>query len=274
MNVGRKILIPLQTALYAALLFCGILCITGHAVFWDYNQAKIIIIASCSAFLGVYGPLLVEKIFRIHLSFLVDLIIALDMFGAIVLGESLQVYRQLHGYDKFMHFSGAFQLTIAGYAIFYFFLSSTNKGKYQMVFALLFGFFFGVCCECLWELYEYTFDYFSNVDMQKYRPDEFTDHIDDNGNIILLPNENGVDPKAIVEYYSTKAGMEFALHDTMMDIVADALGGVASVIFCSLLFKWKPELQSRLVYRDNPEMEAEETEVDETKTMHTDKKQE
>ena len=111
---------------------------------WAWRSFSLVIIGARTAFLGVFGVILIEKIFKVHCSILVDICIALDLFCAIILGEACQVYRFVKGYDKIRHGMGALQFSILGYGIFRYFLGKTNKGKYQDLFAIIFAFLLGL----------------------------------------------------------------------------------------------------------------------------------
>lgn len=240
---SRLLLIIAETVLYSIRELLGILSRNGVCILWDKNQSRLVIIGARTAFLGVFGVILIEKIFKVHCSILVDICIALDLFCAIILGEACQVYRFVKGYDKIRHGMGALQFSILGYGIFRYFLGKTNKGKYQDLFAIIFGVFFGIAIECRWERYEWCRDRWTGVDRQKYVPEDFEYSRLPNGDL----DRTKITPEQVLAFYTTREGREFALRDTMGDIVADTLGGILAGLSRRLAFHFKPAWRGRLI---------------------------
>lgn len=232
-----------EGVLYTIRIVLGILSWTGLFVLWDKNQSRLVVIAGFTAFIGVFGVVLLEKIFKIHCSLLVDICIARDLFCAIILGEACQVYRYVTGYDKIRHGLGAFQFSILGYGIFRYFLGKTNKGKYQDALAIVFGVFFGIAIECRWERYEWCRDRWAGVDRQKYVPEDFEYSRLPNGDL----DRTKITPEQVLAFYTTREGRQFALRDTMGDIVADTVGGIRAGIARTLAFKFRPSWKGRLI---------------------------
>ncbi|MFA6830595.1 MAG: hypothetical protein WCR67_07865 [Bacilli bacterium] len=245
MTTFRKILLPFESLIYIIVFILAILACNGIGIqssAWDVAQTRIIAVGSVTAAVGVWGTVVLQHSFKIKISGLVDILIGFDLFASIICGECFLVYRTMANYDKFLHAFGTAQLAIAGFAIAAFFLEGKNL-KYQVVYSLVFAFFFAIAMEAIWELYEYTVDSLCGTDMQKYIPDQFVGCIDS------LTGEVTCSDEQILEFYKTQAGMHYGVTDTMGDVIADILGAVGGMALCALVFKFKPELQSGLIHK-------------------------
>jgi len=254
MTSYRKVLYTIEELAFFTLLIFAICSACGTATFWSVSQSRIIIIATVSGMIGVFSPLLVERILKINLSFFADVLIAIDLTLGIILGEACQCYYHIPNYDKLMHFFGTFQFAILGFSVSKFYLQETNNGKHQVLFSLIFGFFFAVAVEAMWEIYEYSFDCLCGTDMQKCIPDSYKDLIDSNGFLIASK-------ESIAEFYSSPEGYRYAVADTMNDIIVDTVGSLTGTFLCFLIYKLKPDNTFQIISRtqedDGPLQEKE-----------------
>ncbi len=246
MTSGKKVLYIIEEITYFTLLIFAITTYCGATSYWNHDQSKIVMVASCSAIVGILCVPLVEHILKINFSIFVDICIAVDLILSIILGEASNVYYRVQNYDKFLHFLGTLQFAVLGYSLSKFFLRETNKGSHQLFFSLMFGFFFAVAIEAMWEVYEFSFDSLCGTNMQKYIPDEFISCVDEKGNYTCSDEE-------IAAFYATKEGHHFAIMDTMYDIICDTCGSLTGIIICGLIFKFKPSLQDEIIYRSSKE---------------------
>jgi hypothetical protein len=242
MQASRKILYLIEELTYITLLVFAVTTYCGATAFWSQSQSKIIMIASVSCMFGIFAPWLVEKQMNIRFSFMVDVMVALAMMFSVILGEACQFYYRISNYDKVLHFFATVMFSALGYSFAKFFLRETNNGTHQLLFSLLFGFFFAVAVEAIWEIYEFTFDSLAGTNMQKYIPDEFLSCIDENGNYTWSDDK-------IAAFYATQEGHQFAVRDTMFDIICDTCGGLTGILGCLLVFKFRPDLQDKMIYR-------------------------
>lgn len=260
MDTFRKVFYPIEELMYIILLVLAITTLAGATHYWDTTQATTIIVACSTGILGIFAPVLIEKLFHIKFSHLIDYIIAVDLFAAVVLGEACTLYYYFEGIDKIFHFFATAELALGGYVIAKHFLAKTNKGTHHVLFALVFAFFFAIAFQAIWELYEFTYDCIAGTNMQKYIPDAFYDLKDENG-ILQVSQEQ------LAEFFSQFSGYHFPLEDTMFDIVADCLGAFSGCVACGVVFRFYPQLQDRIVYRpeeskilvEKPEAKQERT---------------
>lgn len=246
MTTIRKILIPTQALIYGIIFVLGLLACFGSGPYveqWNESQARIICVGAITAIVGSWAPILVEKLLKVKLTGLIDIILALDLFLSIVLGECFKCYRIIPNYDKFLHAFGTAQISIVGYAVSRYFLAKTNKGTHQTLMCLIFAFFFGIAIQAIWELYEFTVDCIAGTDMQKYLPDYFEGCRDPNTWELTCSDEE------IAAYYKTAEGYHFAVMDTMFDFVADIVGSLFGAVSCAILFRYKPEMATSFIQK-------------------------
>lgn len=240
MSKGRIIFLIGEELILGTVVVLAALNLGGVLDLWISSKASLIM-AGCitGMVLPPFLPL-VERILKIHFSLVVDVLIFVDLMLSCVLGEACNFYYSVPNWDKFLHFMGTAQLAIAGFAVFKLFLRKTNQGKYQDLFALIFGFFFAIGAEAIWEIYEFVMDVYTGSNMQKYVPESFLEYIDEAGRWIG-------DPQVLVEFYSTREGLQYGVNDTMGDIIVDCLGALAGIGIFSALSRYSPAFADSLV---------------------------
>lgn len=255
-NLPRFVIVCLEEIIFITLTALAISTIAGANTFWEPQQARTIIIGAVSGMVGVWGTSIVEKLLKVRIGLAVDVFIAVDLLLSVVMGEACEVFLKIQGYDKFLHAFGTLQLALVGYVLSKYILKKTNKGgSHHLLFAIIFGFFFALGVQMLWELYEFSFDMIAGTNMQKYIPDEFMNSI----------NQSNLDINAtqqeIAEFYQSFNGYHYAVEDTMWDIVADIIGASAGVAGAAVVFHYFPKLQDSLLcdYKDIVEEENEGT---------------
>ena len=117
MDLFRKIFYPIESTVYFILLVLAITTVAGSTHYWDATQATTIIIAAATGMVGIWCPPLVEKLFKLKFSHLIDIIIAVDLFAAVVLGEACTFYYRFQGMDKFFHFFATAELALGEYTL-------------------------------------------------------------------------------------------------------------------------------------------------------------
>lgn len=225
MNHSRKVLIISQTFVYGLVFIISILCINGFVSYWDETQTKTILVASTTGLIAIWLTVILEKITDFRFSILVDSCIAADLFLSIIIGECCEGYYRIPYYDRVLHFIGTGQLALS----------------------LVFGFFFAVAVESMWELYEWAADCLFGTNMQKFVPPEMLPFLDEN---LVFPESM---KDQIYEFYSKRDGYHYAIMDTMWDIVCDVLGAITFTIGNAVLMHQKPRYQDVIIYREKEE---------------------
>ena len=117
-------------------------------------------------------------------------------------------------WDNVLHAFSSLMLGLFGFMLVYVLNKSMSDegltAKLSPVFIAFFAFSFSVAVGCIWEIYEFSFDYFFDLNMQKYRLDDGTPLI----------------------------GRK-AVFDTMKDIIIDVLGALTATVigYLSILRK-------------------------------------
>ena len=148
---------------------------------------------------------------------------ALFLFCAVYLGEVHYFYFRVPHWDTLLHTFSGFALGTVGFSI----IALLNKSKsvtlsLSPAFVAIFAFCFAVTIGVVWEIYEFSVDSFSNLNMQKY----------------------------ILESGESLAGRD-ALMDTMKDLIVDSLGALVTSIVCYVSMKRKAGWLERMQIRRN-----------------------
>ena len=255
----RKILYPIEFILYFVLFVLSMMNIFGDVNIYSYVQAKTVAINAGAGCIAVFIPLIIELITKKKLSPFIDILIFVDLFVSIFLGEGCQFYLNFVGWDKFLHFFGTAEFALLGYVIAKYALNrlqpDESKSRTKIILSVVFALFFSVACEAMWEICEFTCDSLMGTNMQKYIPDYMYDLVGTDGTLGLTADE-------IVAFFSTQEGYTYALQDTMFDIITDVGGGIFGCLATALVFHFKPEWQDKVLFRHEKEEAVEAPEPD------------
>lgn len=218
-----------KRCLYAAnVLLYGVCVVYGLVYLISGKETThapvLIVLESLQAIALAFVPPVLEKVFRVRISFSAELILSVFSLGAIFFGQVFLFYDRVAWWDIAMHvMSGAmlfFYGTAIGGALF---CKDGQIDKKTVVFGLLFALAAGL----VWEIAEFSIDSIFGSDMQRFMPEIF-----DNGGNGFAPLEGTIEE--IGEFYRNPAGYKFALADTMQDALCDLFGalvGVLSAVF-------------------------------------------
>lgn len=101
--------------------------------------------------IGIWLLPVIQRIFKVHFSDLVDILVSIDIFAGVLLDEALTFYYRFPGIDKFYHFCATAQIALAGFLITRHFLLKHKTAK-TIALSLVFAFFFAVAVEAMWEI--------------------------------------------------------------------------------------------------------------------------
>lgn len=134
--------------------------------------------------------------------------------AAIVAGEMFGVYKAIWWWDDMLHCLAGAIFGITGFLVVYFL-----NGRYSMaispVFIAVFAFTFAVTVGVLWEIFEFTVDFFFHTALQQWNLPV---------NSILMGRS----------YQGT------GLRDTMSDLIVTWIGASIVSVFTYLIYKHKP----------------------------------
>ena len=144
-------------------------------------------------------PSLIEKKWKLEIPNFIYVLYYLFLYCAVFLGEVFDFYYAVPHWDSMLHFFSGGMLGALGF-ILVDLINRNEKVKVSLspVFVSLFAFCFALAAGAVWEIYEYTCDTLLGLNMQKYASEQ---------GMIRLGRD--------------------ALHDTMKDIILDAVSAFA-----------------------------------------------
>ena len=133
-------------------------------------------------------------------------------FLAMYFGEILKYYEKFAWWDVMLHSTSGFMLGLMGFLLLYSLNEDRRVFFHMNTFCvLLFSFCFALACGAVWEIFEFTGDFFLGMNMQKS---------------VYVTDVNELAP------YVNRFGryMDPGLLDTMKDLIVDSIGALAAVI--------------------------------------------
>lgn len=167
----------------------------------DYKSVVMLILA----FLLTHYEIILNKLFKIKLNNINNLLIVLFIFLAQYLGSCLDFYSLFSWWDIMLHFVSGIIMFLIGIDLYT--LINKNQKNTGELTMLLFAVFFALAIGNLWEIWEYTTDGILKMDTQK----------------------------------AGKLVGRLALNDTMMDLITSTLGTVLILVYKILKLKGERE---------------------------------
>lgn len=180
-------------------------------------------------------PLLVEYIFKIKFSIISIVIYSLFCFSSMGLGSGLGFYNIFSKYDLIVHFFSGVIVFFLFYTVFSKAINKELNLKQHLLITFLFTICFTVFVGVLWEVWEFTTDHFFNLNSQRHS---------------LLDGTPLLGHNAVI--------------NTMLDLIADGLGGIVCGIIITIYFCIKKKHPSNLL--TSPYKIADNSNVSNTKT--------
>lgn len=212
------------------MLFMGVLsvfiitlgvCIADMVKSPNKSQFVMPIIERCAAIIVVFLPGIIRKIFKINFPKLATSLFYLFLFLSVFLGTFVDLYDKTKFWDVIVH---AISGVMLGFMAMFFIKPLQEKKPLNAGFVFLFCFLFVMGIGACWEIYEFTFDAFLNLNMQKYATD---------AGLLLVCKQ--------------------ALLDTMVDMIANFIGAVISATICSFLSKNEKFVSSFVITKKEAE---------------------
>ncbi len=193
-------------------LALGIIDIVYISVFEHQTWEEIIFRAMqyVGMILILAAPLLLKR-FQITVPITLSVLIGLFSFGALVLGDGLDLYGRFTWWDSLLHaFSGVLLSYIALWLIH---LIMARNSKYIFLnkyFLALFLVCFSVALGAMWEIIEYTYDSIMGTNTQQF----------------MATTTGSIYSDSDIPYYGHEA-----LKDTMTDLILDFVGSMIVAIY-------------------------------------------
>lgn len=250
-------------AVYVVLRLIVIACAAGALVFGNYEAFFLCLLT----FVLLLVPTFIEVNFSISIPETLEVVIALFIFAAEILGELFRFYTIFPFWDTLLHTFNGFLAAAIGLAL----VSILNRSEriafsLSPFFCVVVAFCFSMTIGVLWEFFEFGMDQSFGLDMQK---DSVVTSI---SSTLLDPNASQhperIDGIASVEVNGRELGLDgyldIGLADTMADLFVNFVGALAfSVIGYRYL---KSKGQGRFVRRFVP-TPAPHGECDEQDTL-------
>jgi len=157
-------------------------------------------------------PDIMKKRMKIYLPTGLQAAIVVFIFAAQILGEIRNFYARFPWWDTALHTLSGVILGYIGFLIIYSINTDRiTRRRMNIAGVIAFAFFFAVGCGALWEILEFSIDFFLNKNTQSgVTVAEIRDMIDG-----MEPGEWFRDP---------------GLNDTMKDLIMDTIGAVAAIV--------------------------------------------
>ena len=135
-------------------LLLGVLCVVDP----EYNKYGGVLAALFLPFL----PLVVERLFKMTITFRLQMIYYVFLFVSLFLGICMDFYKEVPHFDKAIHFLSGALLVVLGYYVLKFF-----KVKGSRLFRGIFLVCFAMMVAVIWEFFEFFCDQFLGQSMQQ-----------------------------------------------------------------------------------------------------------
>lgn len=173
------------------------------------SDYALMLIQCCLGLVVMAVPSLIQRRWELTIPNYMFLLYYAFLFCAIYLGEVWDFYHRIPFWDLILHaFSGA-MLGALGFSLVSM-LNDADNIRFQLspLFVALFAFCFALAAGTIWEIYEFVVDRILGLNMQKY----------------MLAD-------------GTQLVGSAALHDTMEDLIVDAVSALIVSVFGYLMLK-------------------------------------
>jgi hypothetical protein len=115
-----------------------------------------------------YFPAFLERNLKVILPLEIEMLLVMFVFSAMYLGEIRSYYTTFWWWDLFLHTSSGFLLGLLGFIVIYV-LNSQDRVRMRLSPLLVgvFSFVFSVALGAIWEIFEFSIDFFLGMNMQK-----------------------------------------------------------------------------------------------------------
>lgn len=188
-------------------------------------------------------PKIIEKRLNVSIPNGLKNVILIFIFSAEILGEINEFYVKIPIWDTILHTTNGFLMAAIGFALIDIFNRSERFSvKMSPYFVAFTAFCFSMTVGVLWEFFEFSMDWFFNMDMQK-------DWIITRINSVKLHPEGKnipvhIDIKSVVingENWNLGGYLDIGLIDTMKDLIVNFIGAVVFSVVGIFYLKYRKE---------------------------------
>ena len=222
--------------------------IVGVRQFFVGNYENVFL---CAATLVLFMvPAFIEKLFKVHLPSILEIVVLVFIFAAEILGEISDYYVKFAFWDTMLHVTTGFLAAAVGLSLIDILNRSTRIGlSLSPLFVALVSFCFSMTIGVLWEFFEFGADVLFLTDMQK-------DTVVTNISSVLLnpePINKSIIIKDITETVvngqplGINGYLDIGLYDTMKDLFVNFVGAVTFSLFGFFYTKYSGRRGKKLV---------------------------
>ncbi|GGA75309.1 hypothetical protein [Ornithinibacillus halotolerans] len=180
-------------------------------------------------------PQLVERVFKIEIPNLLELIIIVFIFSSTILGELSDFYGYFKMWDTALHTLNGFLAAGIGFSLVYLLNRNAEGMNLSPIFLAIVTFFFSMTVGVMWEFFEYSADRWGNLDMQKDRivQEISSVSIDVESNAVYRIEDiqrtviESKDPSGdIIETVIDHGYLDIGIIDTMKDLFVNLIGAI------------------------------------------------
>lgn len=185
-------------------------------------------------------PFLVERVFKIEIPNLLELIIISFVFSSTILGELSDFYGYFKIWDTALHTLNGFLAAGVGFSLVYLLNKNAEGMNLTPLFLAIVTFCFSMTVGVMWEFIEYSADRWMNFDMQKDRIvqqvntvsiDKENNAVHNIRNIQRTVIESEDNSGDVIETVITGGYLDIGLIDTMKDLFVNLLGAIVFSVF-------------------------------------------
>ncbi len=177
-------------------------------------------------------PALLETKLKIEIPTLFEIIIYLFIFSAEILGEINHFYVRITFWDTMLHTLNGFLCAVVGFSLIDILNRKSENIDLSPLYLSIVAFCFSMTVGVVWEFFEFSMDFFFNLDMQK----DFI--VQQFGSVTLDPNQMGTPilvkditdtliHTASGETFEITGGyLDIGILDTMKDLLVNFVGAI------------------------------------------------
>ena len=132
-----------------------------------FQQDWITVFLSAFVFTLTFLPWIIERSYKVDIPIRFEIVIVLFLYASIFLGEVQSYYKKFWWWDIILHNVSGIVIALIGFIVIYV-LDHVNKIKLSLTpkFTALFAFNLAMSIGVLWEIFEFSMDYFFSLNMQ------------------------------------------------------------------------------------------------------------
>ena len=206
------------------------------------------LLMSFLALLSFFIPVFFRKKLKIYVPSFLLIIIYFFIYAHFVLGEIYRVYDSSIVFDKILHTTGGIVIALIGISVVYS-LTNMKNGKVRLspFFVVLFAFCFALAIEYLWELFEFSVDRLTDMNMQRWKDG------------VIATNPEGYPEGSVVSSVPYGSGLK----DSMGDMFVNVLGALGVCVISFVILVKKPQwFEGRVIISEKKMKKLAEERVD------------